>query len=83
MTITEKIQLAENNSRKSFYAVGGFPVSAGHASNLNVTIDGSSCVKHGKIIVPINIFYFSSFSDRKYNLIFDQKTVQFLERLSR
>ena len=40
--------------------------------NLNVTQDGSVSIKHGLILVPIDVFMFSTFRSYKRRVIINQ-----------
>ena len=54
-------------------------VSTSQAMDMNVTIDGPVCIKHNKIIIPIDVFYFSTFNHHKKRVILNRNTFQVVQ----
>lgn len=51
------------------------------AKSLNITVDGPVTIKHGLVIVPINIFSFTTFKDYSKRIVLNCHDLSLKERL--
>ncbi len=72
MTPQEMIQKAKSVACKPTIALNRTCISISRAKSLNITVNGPVSIKHGLIMISINIFTFLDFTDYSKRVVLNQ-----------